>query len=1141
MTRVKRALRDLVAPIVLESSLLGSLVVTCVYSLATSGVASETLPGIRLPLVGLRGGWRREGVNVTTKQIMTMNKKLTLTFATWNVRTLLDTEQNLRPRRRTALVAHELRRYDIDIAALSETRLSGEGNLIEAGEGYTFFWKGYPENVRRNHGVGFAVRNKLLQKIETTPVGISERLMSWRLPLAKGRYVTLISAYAPTLNSEDDIKDTFYRSLDATIRSVPRNDKLILLGDFNARVGEQNLLWPGVLGNHGIGNMNNNGERLLSLCSEHSLVITNTIFQLKNKHKTTWMHPRSKHWHLIDYVIVRQRDRGEVLVTRAMRGAECSTDHNLIRSKMKISIRPQMRRQPPSKKLNCSMLKDAAASGIFRRTLEEKLSQHPPIDPTNNATNLDAEWLTIKTLLQSTAEETLGFSTRSHQDWFDANNETIHDLLAMKNRAHNNLLAHPASITLKNEFRSLRREIQQILRDMENMWWTNLAKELQRLADSNDQHGFYKLVSTIYGPTKRNIAPVRSAEGELLKDNNAIRERWRQHFNTLLNQRNPVEPTILDTIPNAPQAIDLDEPPSFDETVQAIRSLKNNKSPGPDGIPSELIKEGGQPLHQHLHNLIKTVWHQEQIPAEWRTSDIVTIYKKKGDRSDCNNSRGISLLPTASKVLAKIMLMRLTKHLTETTLPETQCGFRKERSTCDMIFVARQIQEKCHEQNRELYIAFIDLAKAFDTVNRELLWNVLSKFGVPYKFLTILKSLHDNMTACVSVGGSKSEPFNVEVGVKQGCVLAPVIFNIYLTAVTLLSHQQMNPDDGVKIQFRLDGNLFNLRRLQAQTKTEIAHFLELQYADDCAVLAHTPEALQRSLTIISNIYQAMGLRINVNKTEIISQRNNPAGPLAFQINGEEVKQVENFKYLGSVLTHKHNIDAEVLARINQASTSFGRLRSRVFENTNLRIKTKVSVYTAVCLSTLLYGAESWTTYRRHIKQLESFHIRCLQRILGLRWQDKVPHSEILQRAGTTSIETMLARKQLRWVGHVFRMPEHRLPRQMLYGQLSEARRNPGGQKKRYKDQIKITMKKCNIMPRELEANASDRKQWRALCREGSNHLEEARNMAREERRQRRHNQNGAFPANPDLTCQLCGKVCGSRIGLFSHARWHGRQ
>ena len=1065
-------------------------------------------------------------------------KRIPLTLATWNIRTLLDTDHDTRPRRRTAIIAHELKRYKIDIVALCETRLSGEGNLIEEGEGYTFFWKGYPENVRRNHGIGFAVRNKLLQKIQESPVGISERLMSWRIPLAKGRYATLISAYAPTLDSEDTIKDSFYESLDATIRSVPRNDKLILLGDFNARVGRDRNIWQGILGNHGVGNMNSNGLRLLSLCSEHSLVITNTIFQLKNKHKTTWMHPRSKHWHLIDYVIVRQRDRSEVLLTRAMRGAECSTDHNLILTKLQIAIRPLMHRKPASRKLNCTVLKDAASCNIFRNTVADKLSQLPPLDPNNNATNLDAEWLNIKTLLQSTAEETIGFSTRCHKDWFDDNDEYIHDLLAKKNRLHSNCLDHP---NLKEDFRNLKGETQRKLRYVENTWWTENAKELQRLADINDQHGFFKAIKTIYGPTKHNIAPIRSAEGELLKDKQAILERWAQHFNTLLNQRNPVENNILDNILNAPQAVDLDIPPTFAETVQAIRSLKNNKSPGPDGIPSELIKEGGQLLHQRLHDLILTIWNQERIPAEWLTSDIVTIYKKKGDRTDCNNSRGISLLVNASKVLAKIMLSRLTKHLTESTLPETQCGFRKERSTCDMIFVARQIQEKCHEQNRELYIAFIDLAKAFDTVNRELLWNALSKFGVPNKFLTILKSLHDNMNARVSIGGNKSEPFNVEVGVKQGCVLAPVIFNIYLTAVTLLSHQQMNPDDGLKIEFRLDGNLFNLRRLQAQSKTEIANFLELQYADDCAVLAHTPEALQRSLTIISSIYQSMGLRINVNKTEIISQRNNPAVPLAFHVNGENVKQVDNFTYLGSVLTDKHNIDTEVLARINNASTSFGRLRSRVFENTNLKIKTKVSVYTAVCLSTLLYGAEAWTTYQRHIKQLESFHIRCLQRILGLTWQDKVPHSQILQRAETTSIEAMLAKKQLRWVGHVFRMPEHRLPRQVMYGQLPEARRNPGGQKKRYKDQIKTTMKKCNIVPKDLETNASDRNQWRAICSEGTSHLEEARNLAREERRQRRHNQNRVLQANPDLTCHLCGKICGSRIGLHSHTRWHQRQ
>ena len=189
----------------------------------------------------------------------------------------------------------------------------------------------------------------------------------------------------------------------------------------------------------------------------------------------------------------------------------------------------------------------------------------------------------------------------------------------------------------------------------------------------------------------------------------------------------------------------LDAQPTFPETKQAIKALKNNKSPGPDGLPSELFKEGGYVLHQRLHNLILSIWTLEKVPKEFRDPDMITIYKRKGDRSMCDNYRGISLLVVAGKILARIMLSRLTRLLSETILPVSQCGFRGDRSTCDMIFVARQLQEKCHEQNRDLYIAFIDLTKAFDTVNRELLWNVLSKFGAPPKFINILKDLHDDM------------------------------------------------------------------------------------------------------------------------------------------------------------------------------------------------------------------------------------------------------------------------------------------------------------------------------------------------------------------------------------------------------------
>lgn len=111
--------------------------------------------------------------------------------------------------------------------------------------------------------MGLAVRNTLLPKLPETPTGISERLMSLRIPLAKKRYATLLSAYAPTLPSKEDVKDHFYQTLDEALRRIPKEDKIFVLGDFNARVGKDSKVWSGVIGNHGIGQVNANGLRLL--------------------------------------------------------------------------------------------------------------------------------------------------------------------------------------------------------------------------------------------------------------------------------------------------------------------------------------------------------------------------------------------------------------------------------------------------------------------------------------------------------------------------------------------------------------------------------------------------------------------------------------------------------------------------------------------------------------------------------------------------------------------------------------------------------------------------------------------------------------------------------------------------------------
>ena len=454
-----------------------------------------------------------------------------------------------------------------------------------------------------------------------------------------------------------------------------------------------------------------------------------------------------------------------------------------------------------------------------------------------------------------------------------------------------------------------------------------------------------------------------------------------------------------------------------------------------------------------------------------------------------------------------------------------------------MIFVIRQIQEKCIEQHRSLFMVFIDLAKAFDTISRALLWDMLRRFGCPPKFMAVVEALHDGAMVRVLGEGQMSDPFEVSTGVRQGCVIAPVIFNLFLAGVMMAAKHGINPEDGVPVTYRLDGSLFNLRRLKAPTKVTRDCLVELQYADDVAIVSCSADGMQHNLRELEQAYTRAGLVINTDKTEAMSVRQPDDEPATFRLNGTPLKDVAHFRYLGSTINDRGNIDEEVQRRIGLASASFGQFTKRVFLSRNLTVRTKVAVYRAICLSILLYASETWVTYSKHTKRLERFHINCLQQILGLKWWHRVPHTEIRRRAGVDSLEAMIVQRRLRWVGHVIRMPENRLPRQMMYGQLTEGQRSVGGQRKRYKNCVNTSLKACGIPPNQLETLAESRDVWRDACTEGMNSFSEDYDRRADERRARRHRPPADGGQHP---CDVCGRICASRIGLISHRRTHQR-
>ena len=252
------------------------------------------------------------------------------------------------------------------------------------------------------------------------------------------------------------------------------------------------------------------------------------------------------------------------------------------------------------------------------------------------------------------------------------------------------------------------------------------------------------------------------------------------------------------------------------------------------------------------------------------------------------------------------------------------------------------------------------------------------------------------------------------------------------------------------------------------------------FADDCALAAHSEVDLQELADCFATAATSFGLTVSIKKTEVLRQLapNTARPPPNITINGNALKNVDTFKYLGSCINSAANLDDEVLCRISRASQAFGHLHTRVWHERCISIKTKLSVYRAVVLPSLLYGCETWTCYRRHTKKLDQFHLRCLRKVLRVSWKEHVPNQEILRSAELTGIEAMLNQAQLRWSGHVTRIDDSRPPKQLFHAELSTGKRHKGGQRKRYKDVLKSTLKACNIPVDEWQALAQDRPAWR---------------------------------------------------------------
>nr|VZI36304.1 unnamed protein product [Spirometra erinaceieuropaei] len=243
---------------------------------------------------------------------------------------------------------------------------------------------------------------------------------------------------------------------------------------------------------------------------------------------------------------------------------------------------------------------------------------------------------------------------------------------------------------------------------------------------------------------------------------------------------------------------------------------------------------------------------------------------------------------------------------------------------------------------------------------------------------------------------------------------------------------------GIRATYRTDGQLLKHRRMHLQSLASTTTVHELLFADDCIPNTTSEESVQRSMDLFFAASENFGLIINREKTNGMLQpppniaHNTPQ----ISVNGTQLQVMYNSTYLGSTIARGTKIDDEVVRWGSKTSQAFGRLQNTVWNRHGSLLSTKLKTYKAVILPTLLYGAEPWTVYMKQSCSLNHFQLSCLRRILKLRWQDRIPETDVLERTGIIGTYAMLRQLQLRWSGRLVQTDNERLPKRFFCGDVT---------------------------------------------------------------------------------------------------------
>lgn len=957
-------------------------------------------------------------------------------LVTWNVQGT----RSIGALKNLALV---LKNYKVDIAALQETKQKSDG-ISEVGD-YIFFNSGKETDY---FGTGFMIHKSLRQTVlKFDP--ISDRICKLRLR-GKYRKISIVNVHAPTNDKTDEIKEKFYENLREIISSIPKYDIKLVIGDFNAKIGKEEI-YKSITGGQSLHTeTNENGEKIIQFAMETQMKIMSTLFQRKNIYKGTWVSPDGKTCNQIDHVLIERVHAKIIVNIKTQRGAMASSDHFMVKTVIKQEL-PELKGTKGNivRRYDVSNLENEDVLHCFRESIGQELIEV-------NGTTVDKKFNALEEMICKVSEKYLRKSRKSTRtDWFDDECKTA---IAKKNTARIEMLQNNEELNRKN-YEEERRKVKKICRAKKRKMIEQKLEKIQDEYENKHIRNFYHEIRKQKIGYCPKMLYCKNKKDQLVTDAEKL-NRWSEYFCDILNEGIQSQEELQLRSNNTNE--DYAEPPTSEEILEILKEMKNYRSPGENGIPAEIYKTGGETLQEKITSIIQEVWKLEEMPKRWNEALLCPIYKK-GDRTVCSNYRGIALLDIAYKILAICLRNRL-KTESEKYLGEYQAGFRSNRSTMDQVFTLKLILANSLEYNLQLHLLFIDYKQAYDSINREKLIGILNYFGIPPKLIRLIKMTIQNTVCKVLVDGKVSSDFKVKKGLRQGDPLSPILFNLVLEWAVR------------------ESKIYNYGSIYHHTHQILA------YADDITIIARSKEELEQTFQKLNNKTMETGLIINEDKTKhMLVKRGTKSFNRVLHLTSKGKKysfgNVSNFNYLGVNISDNGEEDEEIKSRLSKGSKCAGSLYN-IMKNKKISRSAKIRLYKTVIRPTVLYGSELWILNKINMNKLEVWERKMLRKIYGGKRFGEIwlPRSnkELSDLYGEPSIVGVIKSKRLRWLGHVSRLSENRIVKLTLKGGVISRRRR-GRPKEKWINMVKKDLTQLHI--KNWEKIVLDRVRWRKIVHE----------------------------------------------------------